>query len=263
VDRQGAARSALGSLRTWWNDTATPRSGQHPTSLDTDRYALAIPSDGPAWLQEIGVSTFSTREAPMISDAHRNGARLLPALVIATVVGSFLTACSAPSSSTGLRGRNVTHKVGRRIPVTTQTTTATATTAGPPSVAAGATPSTTTITATTTQALPVLIAAEPNGQQTWTGREPTNTDFSADAGNIVTDITWSSWTATQAVGQGTWTYQNCVPDCASCSQTPYPATIALADPVNGVFTSMTETTTGPEAFTTTYSYPSNWVQNAS
>ncbi len=88
-------------------------------------------------------------------------------------------------------------------------------------------------------------------------------DFSGDAGDIVTGITWLSWTGTQAVGNGTWTYQNCVPDCASGSQTLYPAMIVLSDPVKGVFTSITETTTGPHASTQTFTYPGNWVQNAS
>ena len=88
-------------------------------------------------------------------------------------------------------------------------------------------------------------------------------DFSGDAGDIVTDMTWSSWTTSQAVGNGTWTYQNCVPDCANGTDTPNPATIVLSDPVNGVFTCMTETTTGPEGYMDTFTYPNNWVQGAS
>lgn len=142
-------------------------------------------------------------------------------------------------------------------------------TSATPTTGASTTATSTTVTTTpstplsTIGALPLLVAASPNGQQTWTGREPTTMDFSGDAGNIVTGITWSSWTSSQAVGNGTWTYQSCVPDCASGSQTPYPAMIVLSDPANGVFTSMTETTTGPQAFTTTYTYPSNWVLNAS
>jgi hypothetical protein len=137
-------------------------------------------------------------------------------------------------------------------------------TTGPSTTATSATITTTPSTPLSTiGALPVLIATEPSGQQTWTGREPTEMDFSGDAGDIVTGITWSSWTGTQAVGNGTWTYQNCVPDCASGSQTPYPAMIVLSDPVNGVFTSITETTIGPHASTQTFTYPGNWVQNAS
>jgi hypothetical protein len=103
-----------------------------------------------------------------------------------------------------------------------------------------------------------------NGQQVWTGREPTEIDYSADAGNVVSGLTWSSWTTTQAVGNGTWTYDDCLPDCASGSTTPYPATITLSGPVSGAFTHMTETTSGPHGFTMNFTYPGNdWALGAS
>jgi hypothetical protein len=44
---------------------------------------------------------------------------------------------------------------------------------------------------------------------TWTGMEPSTIAFSADGGNIVTGIRWSSWNHVNAVGQGT--YQAAVP----------------------------------------------------
>jgi hypothetical protein len=49
---------------------------------------------------------------------------------------------------------------------------------------------------------PKLIVSGP-GTSTFAGREPSLIDFRGDAGNVVTDITWSSWTGTQAVGKGT------------------------------------------------------------
>ena len=126
----------------------------------------------------------------------------------------------------------------------------------------GSETTTTTPTTTTVSPLPLLIAVATNGQHTWTGREPNTMGFSVDEGNIVTNLMWSSWTTTQAVGNGTWTYDDCVPDCAGGSTTPYPATIVLSDPVNGVFTYMTETTAGPHGLTSTYTYPDNWVLSA-
>ncbi|HXA30964.1 MAG TPA: hypothetical protein VNV87_01800 [Acidimicrobiales bacterium] len=87
--------------------------------------------------------------------------------------------------------------------------------------------------------------------------------FSNDSTAVVTSISWSSWTSTEAVGNGTWAYDDCIPDCNTATSTPYPATITLSQPMNGVFTSMTETTSGPEGFSSTYTYPSNWVLGAS
>jgi hypothetical protein len=78
----------------------------------------------------------------------------------------------------------------------------------------------------------------------WTGLRPSGIDFSADSGNIVTGISWSSWTATGATGEGTSGIQNCVPDCASGTITYVPTTITLSDPQDGHFTRMIETRQG-------------------
>jgi hypothetical protein len=89
----------------------------------------------------------------------------------------------------------------------------------------------------------------------WTGRQPFIIYFSGDAGNITTDLKWSSWNADRAVAHGTWHYLNCQPDCASGTSTPYPVTITLTDPVAGRFKRLVEETTGPHAFTMTSSAP--------
>lgn len=125
-------------------------------------------------------------------------------------------------------------------------------------------PSTTTTTVPPTTE-PVSLPKFEAGA--FTGRDPSTIDFSVDAGNIVSNITWASWTTTQAIGQGTWTYDNCVPDCASGSATPYPATIVLSNPANGLFTTLTETTSGPQGRVQTFSYPASsqqsWPNDAS
>jgi hypothetical protein len=79
---------------------------------------------------------------------------------------------------------------------------------------------------------------------TWTGRQPTTIGFSGDAGNVVSDIAWASWTDTGAVGHGTWDSESCVPSCATGSTIPYAATITLSDPVGGQFTALIEQTHG-------------------
>jgi len=90
--------------------------------------------------------------------------------------------------------------------------------------------------------------------------KPTEIAFSGDATNVVTGITWSSWTATGATGTGTSDIDNCVPSCAAASPNYVTATITLSDPVNGRFTQMTETRNGT---TTSYTYPGTWAQSAS
>jgi hypothetical protein len=118
----------------------------------------------------------------------------------------------------------------------------------------------TTTLPTSSASLPMLDV--PLGP--YDGIEPTDILFSGDATNNVSDITWSSWTQTGVVGQGTWTYLSCVPDCAGSPEVPYPASIQLSDPVNGTFTVITETTQGPEGFTTTYNgTPPGWPTDAS
>ena len=86
--------------------------------------------------------------------------------------------------------------------------------------------------------LPVLTAG------TYSGVKPGTIYFSGDAGNVVQVITWTSWNASSATGTGMSDIQGCVPDCATGSETPVPATITLSDPVNGAFTSITEVRDG-------------------
>jgi hypothetical protein len=79
---------------------------------------------------------------------------------------------------------------------------------------------------------------------TWTGREPSTIGFSGDAGNVVTNIAWASWTDAGAIGHGTWESESCVPDCATGSTVPYPATITLSHLTGGQFTALVEQTHG-------------------
>jgi hypothetical protein len=90
-------------------------------------------------------------------------------------------------------------------------------------------------------AAPALLVVPANyGGPAYSGIEPQYVQFSGDAGNVVTAISWSSWTATKATGTGTMDIQGCVPDCATGSETPTPAYLVLSDPVNGKFTTIAE-----------------------
>jgi hypothetical protein len=107
---------------------------------------------------------------------------------------------------------------------------------------------------TTPAALPVLTVGS------YTGMKPTEIAYSGDATNVVTKITWSSWTATGASGQGTSDIDSCNPNCAQAPPSLVPTTVTLSAPVNGRFTKMTETRNGS---TSTFTYPDNWPQSAS
>ena len=129
-------------------------------------------------------------------------------------------------------------------PATSATTTTTAPASAPPSTPASSVPA----------QLPVLTVGS------YTGMKPTEIAYSGDATNVVTTITWSSWTAVGATGQGTSDIDSCNPNCAQAPPSLVPTTVTLSAPVNGTFTKMTETRNG---FTSTYTYPDNWPQSAS
>jgi hypothetical protein len=107
--------------------------------------------------------------------------------------------------------------------------------------------------------LPVLVAPG------YTGRYPGAIYLSGDAGNIVKELKWSSWTPTEAVGYGTSNKQGCVPDCASGTETPEATVITLSDPKDGHFTLLVEQRGGDVE---TFIYPPSaslhhyWAQEA-
>jgi len=78
----------------------------------------------------------------------------------------------------------------------------------------------------------------------YSGTEPQEIGFSADGGNIVTNINWQYWNATGAYGVGTSDILGCVPDCADGSSTPVTTTITLSNPVNGSFQNISESRNG-------------------
>lgn len=97
----------------------------------------------------------------------------------------------------------------------------------------------------------------------WTGAEPDIIYFSGDSGNIVSNITWSSWSSESALGHGMWNYDDCVPNCAQGTVTQYPTTIMLSIPVDGQFTSLTEDQAGPHGNTYSYTLPDRGLGGAS
>lgn len=105
--------------------------------------------------------------------------------------------------------------------------------------------------------LPVLLAPG------YDGRTPVDIYLSGDAGNIVTNLEWSTWTGVEAIGHGTSNHEGCVPDCASGTETPEPTTLILTEPVDGHYTHMTEMRMG---YTEVFTYPPSrghlWAEEA-
>jgi hypothetical protein len=108
--------------------------------------------------------------------------------------------------------------------------------------------------------LPLFIAGS------YRGRRPSTIDISGDAGNIVTHLHWTTWTASYARGSGTSNIQGCVPNCATGSETPVATSITLKNPSSrGYFTKLIEHRNGQtETFTYTPGhYPDDWPGGAS
>jgi hypothetical protein len=70
----------------------------------------------------------------------------------------------------------------------------------------------------------------------YAGIRPAWIDWSADGGNIVGSITWSSWTTTEAIGTGQRLLQSCKPNCATGPTQTVPETVVLSQPEAGYFT---------------------------
>jgi hypothetical protein len=90
--------------------------------------------------------------------------------------------------------------------------------------------------------------------------EPSLVGFSGDGGNIFSvSGGWSSWGSASTTASGTVNYQDCVPDCADGSETPYPTTVTFSGLTGGKYTSVTETIqAGPDTGTTTSAVTSTW-----
>jgi hypothetical protein len=170
-------------------------------------------------------------------------ARCLASISAVLVVLVGLAACSSGSSSSESPAPTTTTP-----PVTTPPVTTPPVTTPPVTTPPVATPLTTTTVATTATTatiappLPLLYISAGNGSTGYSGRYPTTIYFSADSGNIVRQLSWSSWGPYTAVGSGTWDSLSCVPSCASSPAVPYRATITLSQPKSGEFTALQEVT---------------------
>ncbi len=57
--------------------------------------------------------------------------------------------------------------------------------------------------------------------------------YCADAGQILNDISWSNWTSTEAIGEGTSTANDCEPTCVEGNDVVSTVEIKLTAPITG------------------------------
>jgi serine/threonine protein kinase len=200
---------------------------------------------------------------------HRGGGRRRSALIMTVLVVAIVLGAGGTALAFALSGNHSSNSGNNAGAGGSHSTSAPATSpatgngdtfgSAPASSPAATAPASAATSATqsatpSTGTLPVLVAGS------YSGMQPTEIGYSGDSTNVVTSITWSSWTATSATGTGTSDIDNCVPSCAAASPDPVTTTITLSDPVGGHFTQMSETRNGS---TTNYSYPTAWAQSAS
>jgi hypothetical protein len=134
--------------------------------------------------------------------------------------------------------------------ISTSTVTASAPTTSSATTQASVTSSSTSANTSAAAPTPILIT------RGWSGVKPSTVDFSGDAGNVVTGLSWV-WTATGATGNGVSGIQSCVPNCAQGATKQVPTTIVLSDPVNGHWTHLVETRNGSSTVDS-YSSQETW-----
>ena len=270
IDKDPHARPTAPELLSQLTRTAAlPSAGSgNPTQtvLAQTWHPAGPPPATPSW----GAPPPDTRppDARPPDAPRRAGMRrpVLLTLVLAVAIllgagGAALAFALSGSSSTSHNTASVGASHSPTAPATSGVTNSSAAASSPatssssttsttsPSQAASSTPA-----SSSSAALPVLTVGS------YVGLRPTEIAYSGDATNVVTGLTWSSWTATGATGTGTSDIDSCVPSCAAASPNNVSTTITLSDPVSGHFTQMTETRNGS---TTSYTYPGTWAQSAS
>jgi eukaryotic-like serine/threonine-protein kinase len=241
--------------RSFWATTPAPDTPSRGASSRTAPPGPTPPSGWPAQPDDYDA------RAP-----RRPGLRrpVLVALVVgvAIVLGAggaalaFALGGHSSTSNGNHAGAGGSHSA--TAPATSAVTSSSAAASSPAvstSASASTSPSpTTSATPSSSATLPVLVVGS------YSGMKPAEIGYSGDSTNVVTGITWGSWTATSATGTGTSDIDSCVPSCAAASPNPVTTTVTLSNPVDGHFTQMSETRNGT---TTNYTYPGSWAQSAS
>jgi serine/threonine protein kinase len=241
-----------------WHPTGGPPSGTYPPAAGGPPSRTYPPSTG---------GTSSRDGIP--ARGRRRGALLPIVLALAFVLAAGGTALGlslagrhhtgpnnagqgaagvASSSTPAQPGQIISSDASTAPPSTSVSTIPVSTPASTPQSTPVSTPASSPAT------LPVLTAGS------YTGMKPAEIDFSGDSTNVVTKISWTSWSATEASGSGTSDIDSCNPNCAQAPPSLVPTTITLSAPVDGKFTKMVEARNGSSV---SFTYPGNWPEGAS
>ena len=259
--KEPQARPTAPALLSQLTRTAAQPSASYDSPTQTILAQTWLPPTPPRVPATPSQAGAGPPEPPAVrGSGSRRPALFAIVLALAILVGAGGAALAfalagKPASSSGTAGGAIgTHS--QTAPATTPAVTSSSASASSPTPPPSSSPSqsTSASASSTSTALPVIAVGS------YSGIDPTEIAYSGDATNVVTGITWSSWTAAGASGTGTSDIDSCVPSCAAASPNDVTTTITLSDPVNGRFTQMTETRNGS---TTGYTYPGTWAQSAS
>jgi predicted nucleic acid-binding Zn ribbon protein len=223
------------------------------TSFDTSRVAFCYAcgtevNAGDAFCSQCGAQLRDL--APRSEESHRRRRYLLIGSLLTTVIALVIVVALALArdgspfgSTTKSRGASSSSPGLGTAPTPPPTISTPSVSSTSTSLPASTEPSTT--------ALPTVTVGS------FVGVEPTSMVLSADGGDEVSNITWSSWSSAGAVGEGTQTVQHCVPDCADGTETTAPTTLTLSDPVGGQFRLLVQQTEGfpPDSFNLPVTFP--------
>lgn len=160
-------------------------------------------------------------------NADLSCARRVAAWASLAGVALVLTACSS-SGSTAVASATTSAPVSASPTVTVSSAApSTDATSAPAAPAASPSPS-------ATLAGPGIFLAESQDINATAWHEPACSSgcvLSGDSTAILDKMTWSAWSATQAVGTGTYKIDACNPSCAAGPVYPVPTVITLSQPV--------------------------------
>jgi serine/threonine protein kinase len=259
-------------LRTWRPAPATRPDSPGKRSARKRSARKRSAGKRPAGKRPAGGRSARNRPARNRPSGKRSGGRRimrpallgLAVLVVAVAATLGFTMAGQPNAGRvpALRATQAPAREHARTPVPRVTAVAAST---PASRRTGAAPSPNPVRGQTAKPTPAASAAAEAATTlpdlsagSYTGERPARIVFDASSGNVVTGISWASWTASGATGSGQSELGLCLPVCLKAGQVS--TTVVLSDPVHGRFTQLTESRAGSSV---TYTYPGNWPVSAS
>jgi hypothetical protein len=143
----------------------------------------------------------------------------------------LVTACSSPASSAASSGSGAARTAATSATATPAAPAIPAGTSAAPASAPGPSPSTASASPTAADTF-IAEGQDINGTALY---QPACANsgcaLSGDSTTFLYQMTWTTWTTSEAVGAGTYKVDACDPDCAAGPVYPVPVVITLSQPV--------------------------------